>query len=69
MLKDGIKEWRRGTLLAWGTDYEELRDSVGLHPVGVGLYPVGVIEDGKTSAVHSVPVHLLNFSDVRPSAE
>lgn len=62
MLKDGITEWRRGTLLAWGTDYEELRD-------GVGLYPVGVIEDGETSAVHSVPVHLLKFSDVCPSAD
>lgn len=59
VLKDGINEWRRGIMLAWGTDYEEFRD-------GIGLYPVGVVEDGATARVHSVPCHLLCFASDSP---
>ena len=62
VLRDGISEWRRGRLLTWGTDFEELRD-------GVGQYPVGVIEDIESAAVDSVPVHLISFAEVAPTVE
>lgn len=60
VLKDGINEWRPGRLLAWSTDFEELRD-------GVGQFPVGLIEDTETGRVHSVPATLLSFSEAMPS--
>lgn len=58
-LKAGTVEWRQGILHAWSTDFEEFES-------GPAPYPVAVVEDTLTHAVHSVPVHLVNFSCEKP---
>ncbi len=56
VISDSISDWKRGRLLAWSTDYEELRD-------GVGQYPVAIVEDLESGRVHSLSVHMISFGE------
>jgi hypothetical protein len=56
IVSPGVKESRRGRLLAWSTDFEELRH-------GVGQYPVGVVEDCETRHVHVVHASMISFAN------
>ena len=52
--------WRRGKVLAWSTDYEELN-------AGIGQFPAGIVEDFDTCRLHSVPVNQITFSSQPPT--
>jgi len=54
-------KWIGGTLRAWGTDYQEFES-------GPGMYPVAVVEDGKSGCCLSVHVEDVCFASVPPSA-
>ena len=53
------QKWVGGTLLAWGTDFEELNDQMG--PI-----PVGIIEDDKTKCCYSIYVKRICFASIPP---
>jgi hypothetical protein len=59
-LRQGINEFRRGRILAWSTDFEDLQD-------GKGQYPVAIIEDLESGKVHSIPVELIRFCEHQPN--
>lgn len=58
-LREGTNDFRRGRLLAWSTDFEDLQ-------YGVGQYPVAIVEDVDSGHVHSLPVELVRFCEHQP---
>lgn len=62
-------KWRAGILRAWSTDWDQPNkvDDSDESDESIALFPVAVIEDGKTGQCHSIYVTRVCFAAIPPS--